>query len=95
MCQGGLVPYAPDELRATHDWHHHVGYQQIWRRLPRCSQRNATVLGLGYFVACPLEDPPEQEPLVWFVVHHQDPRQLAHLPRSLSVTDNILIVITA
>ena len=70
----GVIPQTADKLHATHDRHHHVGDHQIRWRLPHGPQRSGAIPGIAHFMPGPLEDPPQQETLVRFVIDHQDPR---------------------
>jgi hypothetical protein len=72
---GRIGPQPPDELDPIHYRHHDVGDHQVRRRLTRQSQSSRSITGFDHIVAGPLENPPEQEPLVRFVVDHQDAGQ--------------------
>jgi PAS domain S-box-containing protein len=76
----GVTPQAADELHATHDRHHHVGHHQIRRRLPHGPQRSGAIGGIAHLMPSPLEDSPEQETLVRFIIDDQDPRHAAPYP---------------
>ena len=77
-------PQAADKLRAVHDRHHHVGHHQIRCRLPHGLQRCGAISGIAHFMPGPLEDPPEQKPLVRFVIDHQNPRHAALYPSEIN-----------
>jgi hypothetical protein len=47
---------------------------------PAGLQRSGAIPGIAHFMSGPLEDPPQQETLVWSVIDHQDPRHAAPHP---------------